>query len=74
MSYPYGNVVHITITKGQVVRMATFVPNAEVPMHGQWNIIDGEEWWLDSREFRRNRCVCLMSNLDGFSEYFIFEY
>jgi hypothetical protein len=54
--------------------MATFISDTLIPNHGQWNEINGEIWWLDSRDFRRNRCICLMTNPDGFSEYFIFEY
>lgn len=57
--------------------MATFINTTDTPTYGQWytDPNTGKSWWLESRHFPRwNRMVCEMTDLDGFTEYFVFPY
>lgn len=59
--------------------MATFldIPTNETPLFGElWKSpIDGQFFYLKDRNFPRfDRMVCLMENLNGYCEYFVFPY
>jgi hypothetical protein len=56
--------------------MAIYLETSEVPDYGQWwEAPDGQELWLVERRFPRfNRMACLMENIDGYSEWFVFPY
>jgi hypothetical protein len=57
--------------------MATFLKTSEAPQFGElWESpIDGQSFYLVKRKFpRSNRMVCLMENLNGYCEYFVFPY
>jgi hypothetical protein len=57
--------------------MATYLDNTDYPDFGYaWRSpIDDEILYLRERSFPRNdRMVCLMENLDGVCEYFVFPY
>jgi hypothetical protein len=56
--------------------MATYLENSDYPTYGfWWTAPDGQEMWLVERKFpRSNRMVCLMENLDGWCEWFVFPY
>jgi hypothetical protein len=56
--------------------MATFVNTVSSPLYGElWEAPDGQFFYLVDRKFpRSNRMVCLMENLQGYLEYFVFPY
>ena len=57
--------------------MATYLDNTDYPDFGYaWRSpIDDEILYLRERSFPRyDRMVCLMENLDGVCEYFVFPY
>jgi hypothetical protein len=57
--------------------MATYLENTETPDYGwAWTSpIDNKIFYLRERSFpRSNRMVCLMEDLDGWCEYFVFPY
>lgn len=55
--------------------MATFIDSNEYPSYAKAYIFEGQEWWLENRQFPRlNRMVCYMQNLDGIQTVLVFPY
>ena len=57
--------------------MATYLETSETPYYDElwFSPIDNKPFWLRERSFpRSNRMVCLMEDLDGWCEYFVFPY
>ena len=54
--------------------MAIFVDTDSSPLYGElWEAPDGQFFYLVDRTFPRwNRMVCLMENLQGYLQYFVF--
>jgi hypothetical protein len=56
--------------------MATYLNTTETPTFGQlWESPEGDFFYLVERKFPRfDRMACLMENLDGYCEWFVFPY